>query len=136
MPTYVVAATDDSDGASTFEQRRALSNRIKELRALRNRLPIPVSAGLFGIYAFPEKGQGVAGINYQHHQFNGLIQGSNSISSATAVATAPNPFFGDPMQPPTLRVVPKEAQADVIFPFANFAISDKFALVTLADRQG
>ena len=132
MPTYALAAGDDSDGSSTLEQRRALSNRIKQLRELRKKLPIPVPAGLFGIYAFPEKGQGVAGVNVQHHQFNGLIQGSDSVSAETVVTTVPNRFFGDPMQPPTLRVVPEKAQADVIFPFANFAINDKFALVALA----
>ena len=63
MPTTALAV-DDQDGSSTLEQRRALSNRIKQLRALRNKLPIPVPSGLFGIYAFPERGQGGAGINY------------------------------------------------------------------------
>lgn len=132
LPTYTLAADDDSDGGSTLEERRALSERIKQLRELRKKLPIPVPSGLFGIYAFPEKGQGVAGINYQHHEFDGLIQGTESVSAETVVTTAPNRFFGDPMQPPTLRVVPERAQADVIFPYANFAISDKFALVGLA----
>lgn len=132
MPTYALAADADPEGGSTLEQRRALSERIKKLRELRKQLPIPVPAGLFGIYAFPEKGQGVAGINYQHHEFDGLIQGSDSVSAKTVVTTAPNIFFGNPMQPPTLRVVPQKAQADVIFPYANFAINDKFALVGLA----
>ena len=36
------------------------------------------------------------------------------------------------MQPPTLRVVPKSAEANVIFPFVNYAISDQIALVALA----
>ncbi|MCU7931261.1 MAG: hypothetical protein KZQ90_10700 [Candidatus Thiodiazotropha sp. (ex Codakia rugifera)] len=132
IPTYALAVGDDQDSSSTLEQRRALSNRIKQLRALRKKLPIPVPSGLFGIYAFPEKGQGVAGINYQHHEFDGLIQGSKSISAETVVTSAPNRFFGNPMQPPTLRVVPKSARADVIFPFANFAFNDHFALVALA----
>ena len=131
MPT-IALAVDDQGGSSTLEQRRALSNRIKQLRALRKKLPIPVPSGLFGIYAFPERGQGVAGINYQHHEFDGLIEGNDSVSAETVVTTAPNRFFGNPMQPPTLRVVPKSAQADVIFPFANFAINDRFALVALA----
>lgn len=131
MPT-IALAVDDQGGSSTLDQRRALSNRIKQLRALRKKLPIPVPSGLFGIYAFPERGQGVAGINYQHHEFDGLIAGNDSISAETVVTTAPNRFFGNPMQPPTLRVVPKSAQADVIFPFANFAINDRFALVALA----
>ncbi|MCB1869410.1 MAG: hypothetical protein KDI43_13035, partial [Gammaproteobacteria bacterium] len=131
MPT-IALAVDDQGGSSTLEQRRALSNRIKQLRALRKKLPIPVPSGLFGIYAFPERGQGVAGINYQQHEFDGLIEGNDSVSAETVVTTAPNRFFGNPMQPPTLRVVPKSAQADVIFPFANFAINDRFALVALA----
>lgn len=131
MSTNVLSAGEDSGGGSTFEERRALSDRIKQLRALRKKLPIPVPAGLFGIYAFPERGQGVAGINVQHHEFEGLIQGKDSISAETAVTTAPNRFFGDPMQPPTLRVVPNSAQADVLFPYANFALNDKVALVGL-----
>lgn len=131
LPVSAAAADDDATGAATLEERRALSNRIKQLREIRKKLPIPVPAGLFGIYAFPEKGQGVAGINYQHHEFKGLIQGSESVSAETVVTTAPNRFFGNPMQPPTLRVVPNSAKADVVFPYANFAISDRFALVGL-----
>jgi hypothetical protein len=131
-PVLSHAAGEGDDGGSTLEQRRALSNRIKELRALRKKLPIPVPSGLFGIYAFPEKGQGVAGINFQHHEFSGLIQGTDSVSAEEVVTTAPNRFFGDPMQPPTLRVVPREAKADVIFPYLNFAINERFALVALA----
>jgi len=124
-------ASSVSDERAAFEKRRALSQRIKKLRELRRRLPHPVPSGLFGIYAFPEKGQGVAGINVQHHEFDGLIQGSDSVSAETVVTTVPNRFFGDPMQPPTLRVVPTHAEADVIFPFANFAVNDRFALVGL-----
>jgi len=131
-PTQVFAAEKSLSEAESYKQRTALSKRIKGLRALRKKLPIPVPSGLFGIYAFPEKGQGVAGINYQHHEFKGLMQGSNSISAQTVVTTVPNRFFGNPGQPPTLRVVPNSAKADVAFPFANFAVSDNFALVGLA----
>ncbi|SEH07095.1 hypothetical protein [Candidatus Venteria ishoeyi] len=127
MPTFAVAQDDD-----TYEQRRELSNRIKKMRKVRKQVPIPVPSGLFGIYAFPEKGQGVAGINYQHYEFKGLLQGRDAVSAATVVTSAPNRFFGNPGQPPTLRVVPKKAKADVIFPYANFSINDKIALVALA----
>jgi len=127
IPTVTIAADDDS-----YEQRRALSNYIKKIRKIRKKLPMPVPAGLFGIYAFPEKGQGVAGINYQHYEFSGLIQGTDSVSAQTAVTSAPNRFFGNPMQPPTLRVVPKKAKADVVFPFANFSINEHVVLVALA----
>jgi hypothetical protein len=132
LPAQALAAGEDSEGRATFEQRAALSKRLKELRQLRKQLPIPVPSGLFGIYAFPEKGQGVAGINVQHHEFEGLIQGSDSVTAESVVTSAPNRFFGNVGQPPTLRVVPKSAKADVIFPFANFALNDQFALVALA----
>ena len=110
IPTVSFAEEDD-----TYEQRRELSNLIKTMRKVRKQLPIPVPSGLFGIYAFPEKGQGVAGINFQHYEFDGLRQGTDTISVREAVATVPNRFFGDPKQPKTVRVVPKSAKADGMF---------------------
>ena len=131
MPGAASAEEESGYASATFEQRRALSQRIRQLRKLRKRLPVPVPSGLFGIYAFPEKGQGVAGIVYQHHEFDGLIRGSDSVSAEEVVTSAPNPFFGDPGQPPTLRVVPTEVSADVAFPFANFAVNERLAVVGL-----
>ena len=127
IPSVTLAEEEDS-----YEQRRELSNMIKTMRKVRKKLPMPVPAGLFGIYAFPEKGQGVAGVNFQHYEFSGLIQGTDSVSAQTAVTTVPNRFFGNPGQPPTLRVVPTKAKADVIFPFANFSLNETVALVALA----
>ncbi len=127
IPTTTIAEEDET----SYEERRALSNLIKTMRKVRKQLPIPVPSGLFGVYAFPERGQGVAGINFQHYEFDGLRKGSSTISSEEAVTTVSNRFFGDPKQPPTLRVVPKSAKADVMFPYANFALNDKVALVAL-----
>lgn len=133
IPSSSIAATvTDSEAEQAYKKRVELANDIKKMRAMRKELPLPPPSGLFGVYAFPEKGQFVTGINYQHHSFSGLLQGSDSITTQQAVLSAPNPFFGDPGQPPTLRVVPKSAEADVIFPFVNYAIDDKFALVALA----
>jgi len=36
------------------------------------------------------------------------------------------------MQPPTLRVVPDSAEANVLFPYINYALNEKFAFVGLA----
>ncbi len=126
--TTQAAERDDE----AYKKRVELSKKIKKMRAMRKQLPVPPPAGLFGVYAFPEKGEFVTGVNFQHFEFSGLLQGSDSVSAQQVVATAPNPFFGDPMQPPTLRVVPKSAKADVIFPFINYAINDQFAMVALA----
>ena len=125
------AAGEDATGRDTFAQRAALSKRIKELREVRRQMPVPVPSGLFGIFMFPKEGQGAFGINYQHHEYSGLIMGDDSVSAKTVVTTVPNRFFGDPMQPPTLRIVPREAKADVIFPFVNYALNYRFAFVGL-----
>jgi len=130
IPTYALAA-DDSGADEAYKKRVELSQMIKKMRAVRREMPIPPPAGLFGIYHLPKKGQFVAGINLQHHEFDGLLDGSDSVSSATAVATAPNIFFGAPMQPPTLRIVPKNAKADVAFPFINYTVDEQFSLVAL-----
>ncbi len=121
-----------SDADDDYAKRAALSQQIKKMRAMRKELPIPPASGLFGVYAFPEKGQFVTGINFQNYRFSGLLQGSDSISQEAAVTSVPNRFFGDPGQPPTLRVVPESAEANVMFPYINYAVSQKFALVALA----
>ena len=130
MPTTALAV-DDQDGSSTLEQRRALSNRIKAVAGIEKKLPIPVPSGLFGIYAFPERGQGVAGINYQHHEFDGLIAGNDSVSAETVVTTAPNRFLKSHAAT-DLEGGAKKCTGRCDFPFANFAINDRFALVALA----
>ncbi|MEW8052910.1 MAG: hypothetical protein AB2792_09380 [Candidatus Thiodiazotropha sp.] len=131
MPSYVLAI-NDIEADEAYKKRVELSNMLKKMRAVRREMPIPPPAGLFGIYHLPEKGQFVAGINLQHHEFNGLLKGSDSVSTAEAVATAPNIFFGAPMQPPTLRIVPKRAKADVAFPFINYTMDARYSLVALA----
>jgi len=132
IPTQAFAAGEATDADAAYKKRVELSKRIKEMKAMRQALPMPPAAGLFGVYAFPEKGQFVTGLVAQNHKFDGLVQGKDEVSAETAVTTAPNRFFGKPMQPPTLRVVPDSAEANVLMPFINYAVSDKFALVGLA----
>ncbi|MCW8964269.1 MAG: hypothetical protein OQL16_10775 [Gammaproteobacteria bacterium] len=131
MPTTALAA-EDAGADEAFKKRQALSNKIKSMKELRREMPIPPPAGLFGIYSLPKPGDFIAGINYQNHKFEGLLDGDNHVSSAEAVATAPNIFFGNPMQPATLRQVPKRAEADVAFPFINYTVDERFSLVALA----
>lgn len=64
MLAIVIPTITMAEEESSYEERKALSNLIKTMRGVRKQLPIPVPAGLFGIYAFPETGQGVASINF------------------------------------------------------------------------
>ena len=122
-PTQVLAEYGDD----AYKERVALSKQIKKMKNMRKQLPSPPPAGLFGVYAFPEKGQYVAGVNFQHHEFDGLLNGSTSVSAATAITTAPSQFG-----PSTLKAIPHSAKANVILPFINYTLNDKIALVAMA----
>ncbi len=118
-------------GDDAYKKRVALSKQIKKMKNMRKQLPSPPPSGLFGVYAFPEKGQYVTGVNFQQHKFSGLLNGSTSVSAveATHVTTgAPNQFG----VPATLRVVPNSAKANIVMPFINYTLNDKIALVALA----
>ena len=80
LPTYSFAAETETTEEDAYATRLALANEIKKYRAMRKELPIPPPAGLFGVYAFPEEGQYVVGLNMQQFKFSGMLQGSDSIS--------------------------------------------------------
>ena len=124
-------AEEDTEADEAYKKRVELSKKIKAMRELRRDMPVPPPAGLFGVYHLPKKGQFVTGVNFQNFSFSGLLHGSDSVSAETVATTAPNIFFGDPMQPPTLRVIPKSVEASVIFPFINYSISDQLSLVAI-----
>ena len=123
------AADEDAASKQAYEQRAALAKKIRKMREMRRMLPLSPPAGLSGAFAFPEKGQFVTGIGFRHIEKSGLLQGSDSISTAEAAASAPNYFAGQPGQPPTLRVIPTKAEGNVIYPFINYAISKELAVV-------
>lgn len=122
-------------GDDAYKKRVALSKQIKKMKNMRKQLPSPPPSGLFGVYAFPEKGQYVTGVNFQNHKFDGLLKGSDSISASAATHAstgASNQFYGDDGQPATLRVVPNSAKANVVMPFINYTLDDEIALVAVA----
>jgi len=122
-------------GDDAYKKRVALSKQIKKMKNMRKQLPSPPPSGLFGVYAFPEKGQYVTGVNFQHHEFDGLLNGSSSVSATDTTSSAPNQFVGQVVNgmtnPSTLRVVPNSAKANVVMPFINYTLDDKIALVAL-----
>ncbi len=106
-------------GDDAYKKRVELSKQIKKMKNMRKQLPSPPPAGLFGVYAFPEKGQYVTGVNFQHHEFSGMLQGSTSVTEADVGSS-------------TLMVTPDSAKANVILPFINYTVNDKVALVAMA----
>ena len=114
-PTQVFAEYGDD----AYKERVALSKQIKKMKNMRKQLPSPPPAGLFGVYAFPEKGQYVTGVNFQHHEFKGMLKGSTSVTEASVGS-------------PALQVTPDDAEANVILPFINYTVNEKIALVAMA----
>ncbi len=119
-------------GDDAYKDRVALSKQIKKMKNMRKQLPSPPPSGLFGVYAFPEKGQYVTGVNFQQHEFDGLLKGSDSVAATSAIINnstgAPNQFGAVP----SLKVLPNSAKANVVLPFINYTIDDKIALVAMA----
>ena len=127
-PVYVSAAYGDE----AYQKRLALSKQIKKMKNMRKQLPSPPPSGLFGVYALPEKGQYITGVNFQHHEFDGLLKGDDAITAADATHASTgmaNQFYGDAGQPATLRVVPNSAKANIVMPYINYTLDDKIALV-------
>jgi len=129
MQSPAWSAGEDASSEEAYKQREALAKKIRKMREMRKMLPLSPPAGLSGAFAFPEKGQFVTGLGFRHIEKSGLLQGTDSISTAEAAASAPNYFAGQPGQPPTLRVIPTKAEGNVIYPFINYAISKELAVV-------
>ncbi len=129
--SIMVSATS-ALSASDMEKRRALSKKIKQMAVIKSKIPHAPPASVGGINFFPKKGAFVAGIKHKNINKSGLIQGSDSISNAAATHPATgfsNEYFGQPMQPKTLRVVPISAEAKVFLPFINYTLNDTTSLV-------
>lgn len=59
------------------------------------------------------KGEWMLAYRYMNMRMEGLRDGTNSLSPQEIVTSVPNRFFGAPMQPPTLRVVPTKMTMDM-----------------------
>ena len=65
---------------------------------------------------------------FMRMEMEGNRIGEKSVSPATIATTVPNRFFGQPGQPPTLRVVPTEMSMDMYMLGAMYGLSDKITL--------
>ena len=75
---------------------------------------------------------------YMRMQMEGNLIGDKSVSPDTIVTTVPNRFFGRPMQPPTLRVVPTEMTMDMSMFGAMYGLTDRVtltAMLPLTDKE-
>ena len=78
-----------------------------------------------------EKGEFMLSYRFMHMDMQGNRAGTDSIDADTIVTTVPNRFFGRPMQPPTLRIVPTSMSMDMHMVGAMYAPADWLTLMIM-----
>lgn len=68
---------------------------------------------------------------YMQMEMDGSRVGTNPVSPEETVTTTPNPFFGSPMQPPTLRVVPTDMTMRMHMAGAMYGLTDRITLLAM-----
>lgn len=103
------------------------------------------SDGASGINAFDHAPIGVMGdhrhkkgewmISYRlmHMDMEGAQIGNNDVDPDTIATTIPNRFFGNPGQPPTLRIVPTSMRMDMHMAGVMYGVSDRITLMAMAN---
>jgi hypothetical protein len=78
-------------------------------------------------------GEFMLSYRYMHMDMQGNRIGTDEVSPEEIVTTVPNRFLGQPMQPPTLRVVPTEMPMDMHMFGAMYAPSDWITLMGMVN---
>jgi len=77
------------------------------------------------------KGEWMFSYRYMRMEMKNSRDGESSISPEEIATTVANPFFGRPMQPPTLRVVPVQMTMDMHMFGAMYAPTDWLTLMVM-----
>lgn len=78
-----------------------------------------------------KKGEVMLSARYMHMAMSESQIGTATVDPDTIVTTVPNRFFGNPMQPATLRIVPTEMRTDMIMVGAMYAPTDWVTLMAM-----
>ncbi len=80
-----------------------------------------------------KKGEGMLSYRAMRMEMDGNRIGSDSVSPETIATTVPNRFFGRPMQPPTLRVVPTRMTMDMHMFGMMYAPTNNLTLMAMVN---
>ena len=78
-----------------------------------------------------KKGEFMLSYRFMRMDMNDTRIGTDRIGPLAVATTEPNPFFGAPMQPPTLRVVPLDMTMDMHMLGAMYAPTDWLTLMVM-----
>ncbi|GGY45862.1 transporter family protein [Parvularcula lutaonensis] len=76
-------------------------------------------------------GEFMVSYRFMRMDMEGNRDGTDTLSPEEIATTVPNRFFGRPMQPPTLRVVPLEMTMDMHMVGAMWGVTDKVTLMAM-----
>ncbi|MEM7779712.1 MAG: transporter [Pseudomonadota bacterium] len=79
------------------------------------------------------KGEWMVSYRLMHMDMGGVQIGTDSVDPDTVVTTVPNRFFGNPGQPPTLRIVPTSMRMDMHMAGVMYGLSDQVTLMVMAN---
>lgn len=82
---------------------------------------------------YHEAGEFMFSYRYMNMDMQDNAIGSSEIAPATIATTVPNRFFGNPMQPPTLRVVPLSMSMEMHMLGLMYAPNDRVTLMAMAN---
>lgn len=77
------------------------------------------------------KGEFMLSARYGAMQMSGNLIGTQRVTPEEIATTVPNSFFGRPMQPPTLRVVPTDMTMDMVMVGAMYGLTDRVTLMAM-----
>ncbi|MEM6414801.1 MAG: transporter [Pseudomonadota bacterium] len=77
------------------------------------------------------KGEWMTSYRYMRMDMEGNRDGTDRLSPEDIVTTTPNSFFGQPMQPPTLRVVPTDMIMGMHMLGVMYGLTDRITLMAM-----
>lgn len=78
-----------------------------------------------------KRGELMLSYRFMHMDMAGNRSGTDDLAASEIATTVTNPFFGRPMQPPTLRVVPTSMTMDMHMVGAMVAPTDRLTLMAM-----
>lgn len=79
-------------------------------------------------------GEFMVSYRFMHMDMEGNRIGDNDVAAETIATTVPNRFFGQPMQPPTLRVVPTSMTMQMHMVGLMYAPTDRVTLMAMLNH--
>ncbi|MEM7619055.1 MAG: transporter [Pseudomonadota bacterium] len=125
--------TSHQGPASTHADHSPHQNHVSEHSSEHGTHGARAPIGVMGDHLLHKKGQWMLSYRHMYMNMEGNRIGDDDISPERIVTTVPNRFSGQPMQPPTLRVVPTEMDMHMNMFGGMYAAADNVTLMAMVN---